>query len=89
LFEIHDNDLDDYVEMNSVMLNIDMFGVLHLTSQVSGSMGKNSSTTSKRNLLKLRNRVLPYLCKVIMVSHINLRILIDLLYIKLHVSAHL
>jgi len=61
LFEIRDSDVDDYVEMNSAMLNIDMFGVLHLTSQGSGGMCKNSSITSKRDLLKLRKRVLPYL----------------------------
>ena len=80
---------DEYVEMNSFMLNIDMFGVLHLTSQGSSGIHKNSSINSKRDLLKLRNRMLPYLCKESIVSHINLHILIDLIFIKLHVSSHL
>jgi len=75
--------------MNSAMLNIDMFCVLHLTSQGSGSMCKNSKIKSRRDLLKLRNRVLPYLSKVSIVIHINVHILFILLYIKLHVSAHL
>jgi hypothetical protein len=33
LFEIHDSDVDEYVEMKAVMSNIDRFGVLHLTLQ--------------------------------------------------------
>jgi len=75
--------------MNSVMSNIDVFGVLHLTSPGSGGMCKNSRLTSKRDLLELRYRVLAYLCKVSIVSHINFNVLIDLLCMKLHVSAHL